>query len=1484
MMQQPSQLQLAAWCEVALLCCLALATVLVQGTSDTSTSACNDGAGLTSLASVFSENDLDRSFNFHCQTIGTGTTTGVSVSGPYDAQLFRRDTSFRCPDNHYLSSVESQYSPTYVDRLFRFRCHRPASAILRDCRETDALNKEAQSIMFEAGDSRVIAGMLSQPTNYDRIYKFITCKVECDVSNNFVLTSNGLECTRLRPSVIQASVAVNEYKGAFFATCPEGQGIHLLSSDFSSSDADRPSFTCYLWAAFRYIAGLSSSFDEATQDRVWAVTACQVSCADDFVPDGDDCTPTPCPELTFENGQVSGDCHGRVGDTCVYSQCNDGFVLRPGQQSRTCQSDGTWSGSVPRCIPVFCPQLAIQYGKLTGSCSGNFGDVCFMDGCESGYMLTGNTAVAHCGYDGWTADLPTCQPATCPPIAILNGQTDGCDGDVGGVCTLSCNHGFILSDGSESATLRCRQEYDSGPASWVGPTHVDCIRASCDPLTLENGSVSGDCDGSLGGVCRYESCDNGYRLSASGTRERLCQLNGVHAQWSGAAKTCERLHCPSLVDTNGVQNGTCTNAAVPGDTCSLSSCDSGYWQSDAGAFEVTCVAQGDTAVWDGQLKSCERVSCTPLVLNYGSTLGQCAGNIGDVCYFGTCYGDHFLTPGDPSRQCVQNEDSAYWSGDARTCQATLRGRAGQDFTLQCPDGQGFVSVKSESSGYNADKRIMKFGCADVGSNDANRVWKSYRVDKPLQTFDFTCPDNYYLYGVETEYIPFSAPSPPRDVSDRVWTFNCAILHGAELSDCQTSQHYAADDYTFDFAAPNDHVLVGFYSEYHTGDIYSRSFIFRTCKVTCNVGEQYESTAGPGCQRIGCGPLTLDDGTVSGECDGHIGDECEYVQCDSGYKLSASGSDTRKCTMTKNGKPTWSGKPKTCEVMTTTTPEPNVVDLCDAYVTAANPATCHARCEYYNKGAGTFTKQYGNCNNVCACGCGRRFRLTRDEEACTAHCDAQELQGIFREMHLGCRQVCLCVEGGVTSTTSPGGVTGQPSPGAAFDFPFADYHYELTFTGNVNGATSNARQFSTAVDAYAIIVNMEAESVLQCLRYCDAEQACLGVVIAPSDEGAFRCQLMRDLGTDTGEPTSEPSVSLTKGTRPPAVSTTTPASEGVVQTVAGDGSTTWSAGGAPTTTGLNRPVCVTFDGEHEMLVTMVSDHRVIRVDLRTRTSSLVAGTGEMGASGVGGAATSAQLNRPRCAIADVEGNVYITEEGNHRVSIVDVASKKLIVGAGTGNPGHRGMGGTPGNAAIHSPVGLAWADDGSLLFSDEENHVVYMVNRRSLIISVVAGTPRFAGYSGDDGLSIGARLNRPRGIALSKGVLYIADSGNHRIRAVDMRTQVITTVAGTGSAGFSGDGGLPTNAALRVPHGVAVHSSGTLAIADSGNHRVRVFNIGSSTAGVIETITGDGEHGYNGDNAATASSLNFPTSVTFSARTGNVVFADTRNNRIRQVWQ
>ncbi len=334
--------------------------------------------------------------------------------------------------------------------------------------------------------------------------------------------------------------------------------------------------------------------------------------------------------------------------------------------------------------------------------------------------------------------------------------------------------------------------------------------------------------------------------------------------------------------------------------------------------------------------------------------------------------------------------------------------------------------------------------------------------------------------------------------------------------------------------------------------------------------------------------------------------------------------------------------------------------------------------------------------------------------------------------------------------------------------------------------------------------------------------------------------------------------------------------GIISTLAGNGKAGF-ADGAAAQAQFNFPGGIRVDAAGNALVADAANHRIRKIDASGNVTT-VAGSGTAGDSGDSGPATSAQLRTPFGVTVDAQGNIYIADSNNHRVKRVNSAGIIATL-AGTGSAGFSGDGGPANVAQLNFPLGLAVDGAGNLYIADSSNARVRKVDRSGMI-TTLAGTGS-VGFSGDNGPAAEARLANPQDVALgSDGGLYIADAfiGNVRlsvVRRVDLTTSVITTVAGVPDfLGLSGDGGPAKNAVLFNPSGVAVDAAGRLYIADSANHRVRQVDEG----GVIRTFAGgsvlDG-------GPATSAGLVSPSGVRVDAL-GNIFIADTLNHRIRRV--
>jgi sugar lactone lactonase YvrE len=315
----------------------------------------------------------------------------------------------------------------------------------------------------------------------------------------------------------------------------------------------------------------------------------------------------------------------------------------------------------------------------------------------------------------------------------------------------------------------------------------------------------------------------------------------------------------------------------------------------------------------------------------------------------------------------------------------------------------------------------------------------------------------------------------------------------------------------------------------------------------------------------------------------------------------------------------------------------------------------------------------------------------------------------------------------------------------------------------------------------------------------------------------------------------------------------------------------AAGVAQPTATVLLPAGVAYDAAGNLFVADAKRNQIFEVML-TGVTTVVAGTGEQGFGGDGGAAALALLNAPTSVAVAADGTIYIADTGNQRVRAVVGGQIQTV--AGTGAKGFSGDGDAR-LAKLNMPVALAVDAGGGVLIADSGNHRV----RRLFagVVTTVAGTG-VQGFGGDGAAATAALLDTPAGVAVtSDGRIFVADSHNHRIRVIAV-DGTIATFAGSGERGFGGDGLAATRAALFLPRGVAVTPGGDVIFADSDNQRLRLVN----AQGVISTIAGSGVQGSSAEGAVgTAAALDSPRGVAVS-RFAAPVFGDAHNRVVREV--
>jgi sugar lactone lactonase YvrE len=341
-----------------------------------------------------------------------------------------------------------------------------------------------------------------------------------------------------------------------------------------------------------------------------------------------------------------------------------------------------------------------------------------------------------------------------------------------------------------------------------------------------------------------------------------------------------------------------------------------------------------------------------------------------------------------------------------------------------------------------------------------------------------------------------------------------------------------------------------------------------------------------------------------------------------------------------------------------------------------------------------------------------------------------------------------------------------------------------------------------------------------------------------------------------------------------------ADTGVIRTVAGTGAEGFAGDDGPATgAALNRPRALVLDASGSLFVADSDNSRVRRIDTRAGSISTVAGNGRTTIADDGAPAQSAALLRPRGIAVDSAGNVFVADTENHRIRKVDAVTGAIATMAG-GRRGPEGDGGAALSASLGFPSGIAMDSADNLYIADWEYSRIRKVDAATGLIATVAGSLLPAAGLGDNGPATSAALGQPRDVAVDRfGNLYIADTANHRVRRVDAATRVITTIAGTGNAGSSGDGGPALSASLDEPEGVVVDAAGSVYVSEHQGGRIRKI----AADGLITTVAGAGgcsmELGENGP--ATAACLSFPAGIALDAA-GNLFVAVSNHSLVRRV--
>ena len=289
--------------------------------------------------------------------------------------------------------------------------------------------------------------------------------------------------------------------------------------------------------------------------------------------------------------------------------------------------------------------------------------------------------------------------------------------------------------------------------------------------------------------------------------------------------------------------------------------------------------------------------------------------------------------------------------------------------------------------------------------------------------------------------------------------------------------------------------------------------------------------------------------------------------------------------------------------------------------------------------------------------------------------------------------------------------------------------------------------------------------------------------------------------------------------------------------------------------------------------------LIAAALPAQSFETIAGTGVAGFSGDGGPGVQAQVNNPYGLVTGPDGALYFCEIGNHRVRRLDRKTGLISTAAGSGQKGYAGDGGPALQASLNEPYEVRFDRVGNMFFAEMQNHVVRRVDAKTRIISTVAGTGT-PGFAGDGGPASKAQLRQPHSIAFdAQGRLLICDIGNHRIRRVDLASGAIETWAGTGDRQPTPDGAPVAGTPLNGPRAIAVAPNGDLfLVLREGN---AVYRIDSRTQRIFH-VAGTGETGYTGDGGpAKVAKLAGPKGISV-APDGSLYLADTENHAIRRI--
>lgn len=333
----------------------------------------------------------------------------------------------------------------------------------------------------------------------------------------------------------------------------------------------------------------------------------------------------------------------------------------------------------------------------------------------------------------------------------------------------------------------------------------------------------------------------------------------------------------------------------------------------------------------------------------------------------------------------------------------------------------------------------------------------------------------------------------------------------------------------------------------------------------------------------------------------------------------------------------------------------------------------------------------------------------------------------------------------------------------------------------------------------------------------------------------------------------------------------------VVTIAGNGTHAWSGDGGPATqAGIGGPFGVVIGPDGALYICETENHSVRRVDLKSGVISTVAGSGKAGYSGDGGAATAATCREPYEIRFDAQHNMYFVEMKNHIVRKVDAKSKVISTIAGTGQLGYAGDDGLATKAQLNVPHSITLDAAGVVYIADIGNHRVRAVDPKSGLIRTASGTGK-KDKTPDGAPWQGTALNGPRTLDFDgQNALYLALREGNAVYRMDLKSRTLHHLAGTGKSGYAGDGGPAKQAVLAGPKGIALGPDGDIYLADTESHTIRVIR---RATGIIETLIGDGKPGDGPDGEPKKCRLNRPHGVFVDSK-GVIYIGDSSNNKVR----